>query len=63
MYFRSFNRALGYVTPMVQDKRVKWGENVDVSELDSAERKRYHAAIRQRQRRQNKLNNPEEKET
>ena len=62
MYFRSFNRALGYVKPMVQDKRVKWGENIDVSKLDATERKRYHAAIRQRNRRQNILNTPDEKE-
>ena len=47
---------------MVTDKRVKWGDDIDVSTLDPKERKRYYAAIRQRKRRKTTLDDPESKE-
>ena len=43
---------------MVRDKRVKWDENTDMSKLSPEDRKKCHAAMRQRNSRQKKLADP-----
>ena len=47
---------------MVKDNRVKWDENTDLTKLTPADHKKYHAAMRQRNIRQKKLNDPQLKE-
>ena len=47
---------------MVKDNHVKWDENTDLTNLTPADCKKYHAAMRQRNIRQKKLNDPQLKE-
>ena len=47
---------------MVKDNHVKWDENTDLTKLTPADRKKYHAAMRQHNIRQKKLNDPQVKE-
>ena len=44
---------------MVKDNHVKWDKNTDLIKLAPADRKKYHAAMRQHNIRQKKLNDPQ----
>ena len=47
---------------MVKDNHVKWDNNTDLTKLSAADHKKYHAAMRQCNSRQKKLNDAQLKE-
>ena len=55
-------RSIGYIQPMVADRRVAWKEGIDVRDLSPESRKRYRNAMRQRNARNKIYSDPQTKE-